>query len=287
MADPLASSGTAGDRLYGLLVERLLSWIPPGSRVVIVADGVLHGINFETLPVPGAKRHYWIEDAEIEMAPALSMLSAAAPSQRRRAPSLLLFGDPAPRAPEFPGLKYAAAEIANVSRYFPAESISAYQRDRASPAAYKTATPDRFAFVHFTAHAAANLQSPLDSAVILTGPDDGYKLYARDVAELPLRAELVTVSACRSAGETAYSGEGLVGFAWAFLRAGASRVIAGLWDVDDQSTAELMDRLYAQIAAGETAPHALRAAKLALIAKGGNYGKPYYWGPFQVFTVVP
>ena len=64
-------------------------------------------------------------------------------------------------------------------------------------------------------------------------------------------------------------------------------MIAGLWDVDDRSTAELMDRLYAHIAAGETPSHALREAKLSLLAKGGNYGKPYYWGPFQVFTVVP
>jgi CHAT domain-containing protein len=164
--------------------------------------------------------------------------------------------------------------------------VSAYQRDRASPAAYKTAAPDKFAYVHFTAHAATNLESPLDSAVILTGPDYAYKLYARDVAALPLHAELVTVSACRSAGERAYSGEGLVGFAWAFLRAGASRVIAGLWDVDDRSTAELMDTLYARIAAGETPARALREAKLALLAKGGTYGKPYYWGPFQTFTVI-
>jgi CHAT domain-containing protein len=95
------------------------------------------------------------------------------------------------------------------------------------------------------------------------------------------------VSACRSAGERAYSGEGLVGFAWAFLRAGASRVIAGLWDVDDRSTAELMDSLYARMAAGDTAPRALRAAKLSLLTKAGTYAKPYYWGPFQVFTVVP
>ena len=113
------------------------------------------------------------------------------------------------------------------------------------PAAYG-GDARQFTFVHFTAHAAANVESPLDSAVILSGPDDAYKLYARDVAEMPLRAELVTVSACRSAGERAYSGEGLVGFAWAFLRAGARQVIAGLWDVDDRSTAELMDRLYAR-----------------------------------------
>ena len=287
LADPLASSATAGDRLYQLLVEPVLPSVPPGSRVVIAADGALHGINFETLPVPGAKRHYWIEDAEIQTTPALSILSAALRRRAVRAPSLLLFGDSAPRAPEFPALKYAAAEIANMSKHFPADGVATYQGDRASPAAYKTATPERFALVHFTAHAAANLESPLDSAVILSGPDAAYKLYARDVAAMPLRAELVTVSACRSAGERAYSGEGLVGFAWAFLRAGASRVIAGLWDVDDQSTAELMDGLYAHIAAGETAAHALRKAKLALLAKGGNYGKPYYWGPFQVFTVVP
>lgn len=285
LADPLASSATAGDRLFSLLVEPVLPSIPSGARIVIAADGALHGINFETLPVPGAKRHYWIEDAEIEMAPALSMLSAASP-QASPKPSLLLFGDPSPRAPEFPALKFAAAEIANVSKHFPADAVAAYQADRASPAAYKAATPDRFAFVHFTAHAAANLQSPLDSAVILSGPAEAYKLYARDVADLPLHATLVTVSACRSAGERAFSGEGLVGFAWAFLRAGASRVIAGLWDVDDRSTAELMDNLYAGIAKGETASHALRQAKLSLVAKGGNYGKPYYWGPFQSFTVV-
>jgi CHAT domain-containing protein len=289
LADPLSTSATresAGDQLYRLLVEPVMPSIPPGTRVVIAADGALHGINFETLPVPGEKRHYWIEDAEIQITPALSML-AAAPSLPKRAPSLLLFGDPASRAPEFPALKYASAEIANVSKYFPANSVAAYRGDRASPAAYKAAAPDRFTFVHFTAHAAANLQSPLDSAVILTGPDAAYKLYARDVAELPLRAELVTVSACRSAGERAYSGEGLVGFAWAFLRAGANRVIAGLWDVDDRSTAELMDHLYARMAAGDTAAHALREAKLSLLAKGGSSRKPYYWGPFQVFTLVP
>jgi CHAT domain-containing protein len=286
LADPLASPGAAGDRLYRVLVEPVLPWIPPGTRVVIVPDRSLHAINFETLPVPGATRHYLIEDLEIQTAPSLSLLSVA-PVAPRRAPSLLLFGDPVPRAPEFPALKYAGAEIERVSKSFPAGSVAAYQGERASPSTYRTTTPDRFSFVHFTAHAAANLQSPLDSAVILSGGNDAYKLYARDVAEVPLRAELVTVSACRSAGERAYSGEGLIGFSWAFLRAGASRVIAGLWDVDDRSTVELMDGLYARIAAGASAAQALREAKLSLIARGGNYAKPYYWGPFQVFTLVP
>ena len=286
LADPLSAAGTAGDRLYSLLVEPVLPAVPRGTRLIIAADGALHALNFETLPVPGARRHYWIEDVEIEVAPGLSMLSADASGPVGR-PSLLLMGDPAAREPEFPALKFAAAEMANIARHFPADAVVTHQRNGASPAAYRTSGPNRFTLLHFTAHAEANLESPLDSAVILTGPEDAYKLYARDVASMPLRAELVTVSACRSAGERAFSGEGLVGFAWAFLRAGASRVIAGLWDVDDRSTADLMDRLYARIAAGGRASLALREAKLAMLAGGGNYAKPYYWGPFQLFTVVP
>jgi len=116
-----------------------------------VADGALHALNFETLPVGGAgSRHYWIEDAEIQIAPALSMLSTRSTGSAT-APSLLLVGDPAPRPPDFPALKYAAAEIANVSKHFAADGIAAYQGGRASPAAYRSAEPNRFTFVHFTA----------------------------------------------------------------------------------------------------------------------------------------
>jgi CHAT domain-containing protein len=115
----------------------------------------------------------------------------------------------------------------------------------------------------------------------------GGKLYARDVMDLPLHADLVTVSACRGAGQRAYSGEGLVGFAWAFLHAGARHVIAGLWDVNDQSTAGLMNSLYRELAAGKRPADALRTAKLAMIESKGNLKKPYYWAPFQLYTVAP
>jgi CHAT domain-containing protein/tetratricopeptide (TPR) repeat protein len=285
LVDPLAVVETAGDRLYQLLVAPAMTSIPNGAGVIVVPDGALHGINFETLPVAGPRRHYWIDDVEIQVAPSLALLSAKAAAPA--APSLLLIGDPTPREPDFPRLRYASAEMTDVSRHFERASVTAHQGPRASPAAFREAHPDRFRYLHFTAHAAANRESPLDSAVILSGPQDAFKLYARDVAELGLRAELVTVSACRSAGEHAYSGEGLVGFAWAFLRAGARRVIAGLWDVDDQSTAALMNDLYARITAGDSPARALRAAKLALIRRGGNYVKPYYWGPFELFTVSP
>jgi CHAT domain-containing protein len=170
--------------------------------------------------------------------------------------------------------------------HFPGQYVE-YGEANATPTVYRDAPLDRFTMIHFTAHATANVESPLESAVVLSGPDTGYKLYARDVADKPLDAELVTVSACRSAGERTYSGEGLVGFAWAFLRAGARRVIAGLWDVDDRSTARLMDELYAGVQMGRGPARSLREAKLALIREGGQLANPYYWGPFQLFTTIP
>ena len=137
--------------------------------------------------------------------------------------------------------------------------------------------------IHFAAHAEANEQRPLESVVVLSHQADPNKLYARDVIGIPIHADLVTLSACHSAGTRAYAGEGLMGFAWAFLEAGARAVVAGLWDASDESTEPLMDKLYAGIAAGQDPVTALRNAKLALLAGDARFRKPFFWAPFQVY----
>lgn len=281
--DPLTAVDGPGERLYARIIAPLAGKLPRNGGIVIVPDGALHRLNFETLPVrDAAKAHYLIEDATIQIAPSLATMTAAKTARAER--PLLLVGNPTPREPDFPALTYAAAEMEGVSKPF-GDNVTMLQSDRASPAAFRAAKPEQFSRIHFTSHALANTESPMDSAVILSGPDSAYKLYARDVAEMPLAADLVTVSACRSAGDRAYSGEGLVGFAWAFLRAGSRRVVAGLWDVDDRSTAALMSDFYTRLAAGEPAPSALRNAKLALVRE--RKMKPYYWAPLQMFTAAP
>ena len=154
----------------------------------------------------------------------------------------------------------------------------------ASPRAYLSSTPAQFSFVHFAAHAEANAEAPLESADILSGAADKPKLYAREIQDVPLRADLVTISGCRSAGSRTYSGEGLVGLAWAFMRAGAHRVIAGLWNVEDASTSELMESLYRGLTHGEAPEEALRHAKLRLVQSDSAYRKPFYWAPFMMYT---
>ncbi len=284
MSNPLAAPNGAGDRLYEMLIAPAGAWIPKNARVVIVPDGPLHEINFETLTVPSPTRHYWIDDVQVELAPSLAALSAAVPDRDRRGSGLLLVGNARAHDPDFPRLANAGLEMSNIASHFGPDAVTTLEGEGASPRAYAGARPERFKYVHFTAHATANRDNPLDSIVVLSGPPDGYKLYAREVATLKLSADLVTISVCRSAGDKAYTGEGLVGFSWAFLKAGARNVVAGLWDVDDSTTPQLMDRFYAGIAAGHAPGRALRDAKRAMIAEGGASAAPYRWAALELFT---
>jgi CHAT domain-containing protein len=75
-----------------------------------------------------------------------------------------------------------------------------------------------------------------------------------------------------------------VGFAWAFLSAGARNVIASMWDVSDQSTAAFMQSLYRHLSGNEMPGDALRAVKLEFVHKANGRNKPYYWAPFQTYV---
>jgi CHAT domain-containing protein len=173
----------------------------------------------------------------------------------------------------------------SVQRHFPAVQNVTYAREKATPEAYVAAVPRQFSTIHFATHVEPNEQSPLDSAIILSSRENGtgFRLYARDVAEMPLSANLVTISACRGAGTRALSGEGLVGFAWAFFQAGARNVVTSLWDANDASTTQLMDRFYRGIENHQPYASALRGAKLWMLQS--KYRKPYYWAPFQLYSV--
>ena len=277
--DPLAEGADDAAWLYDRLVRPAAARIPPGSRVIIAPDGPLHQLNFETLVVA---QHYWIEDVTVATAPSLGLLSAG--DTAKVAQRLLIIGDPAPADAEFPRLPATADEVRRVAAQFEPTERTVHTGAEAEPSVYLRSRPAEYSFIHFAAHAQANAEAPLDSAVILSTRDEGHKLYARDIAAVAVRAELVTLSACRSAGSRAYAGEGLVGLAWAFLGAGARNVVAGLWDVADTSTPELMDELYRGLRRGLPPAEALRAAKLGFLRSEGAYRKPFYWAPFVIYT---
>jgi CHAT domain-containing protein len=220
----------------------------------------------------------------VSITPSLGLLSVDAEPRDAATGSLLLIGNPVSSSAQYPPLQFASQEISDIDKSLPAFQKIILTGPQANPDAYSQSDAGRFTLIHFVAHAVANRQEPLDSAVILSARGSRDRLFAKDVRDTPLRARLVTISACRSAGAKIYGGEGLVGFSWAFLQAGARNVIAGLWDVDDRSTPQIMAHLYPELARGATPADALRTAKLDLMRSSETYHKPYYWAPFQIYV---
>ena len=320
--DVLTSADSDGRGLYVTLVAPVQALLKKDAKIFIIPDGSLNNLNFETLlvsePKPSgpngieARVHYWIEDVTIANASSLRVLGAArADSQGKRDRRLLLFGNSVAPNDKYPELPKATAQMESVARHFPAGEQRIFAREQATPAAYLASSPEQFSYIHFVAHGTASRLSPLDSAIVLSkivlskiatpttdlskvdvskpgpsggsGESDSFKLYARDIIRHPLRADLVTISACYGAGERAYSGEGLVGLSWAFLRAGAHHVVAALWEATDASTEQLMDKFYDELDKGARPDAALRAAKLSLL-RGSGFHNPFYWAPFQLYA---
>jgi CHAT domain-containing protein len=288
-SDPLRQANQTAKTLYETLVAPAAAMIPKGSKVLIIPDGILNGLNFETLLTPESEgSHYWIEDVTIRNANSIGMLShldSGAPADGTK--KLLLIGNPTATGTGYENLVNAFAEIRGIEKHFPPDSRTVVTQSGAVPAAYAESKPDEFSYIHFVAHGTASRLDPLDSAVVLSPPPqnpENFKLYARDIMHDPLHAKLVTISACYGSGLRAYAGEGLVGLSWAFLRAGAHNVIGALWEVNDASTPLLMDKLYGELEAGSSPDAALRAAKLSLIHSPAVYRKPLYWAGFQLYT---
>lgn len=276
--DSMAATAARGERLYDMLVAP--AKIAKGTRVIVIADGQLHTLPFYTLVAP-APRRYWIEDVTVVSAASLRLLTRK-PRIPAAAPSVLIVGNAPSYDPAFPPLQHAPQEIAAIGRRFVKKTV--LEGPKATPAAYQAASPGEFDYVHFVAHGVAMRKRPLDSAVLLAKGAKSYKLLAREVAETPLKARLVTISSCESAGTRTYAGEGVIGLAWAFLDAGADQVIASLWKVSDATTPQLMDEMYAGIRKGQDPADALRNAKLRMLHSGTRASRPYYWAPFVLYA---
>lgn len=277
ITDPLQEPATRA--LWDKALAPIAAAIPKGSRVIVIPDGPLHRVNLETVVSPAPTPHYWIEDVELAVAPSISIaMSKTGPAAAGG--SLLAIGAPEYSGTGFQPLPGAAAEIESLRKRFSNAVVVA--GSQASPAAYRAAGPEKFSTIHFAAHAVADEEKPLESSVVLSRQgDSSFKLLAREVIDIPLHANLVTLSACKSAGARAYAGEGLMGFAWAFLHAGAKAVVAGLWPVSDDSSGPLMEKFYEGVAAGRGTSCALREAKLEMLR--GRFSKAFYWGAFQTY----
>jgi len=306
--DPLFDAASASKRIFREFLFPLEAAAREGiHKIILIPDGVLHYLPFETAVLPGEGRapEYLIDRFQVSYAPsvsALMMLKATAggsdPDQ-----GFLAFGNPVSereRIPPAPGnagspageyrplpealfspLPYATREVNRVSGYFPEGRRSVYLGREASEDHLKARAGGRFQVIHLACHSLSDEEHPIRSALILGGGRDSLNdgiLQVRELYQMKLKANLVILSACQTGMGRLEKREGVLGLQRAFFYAGAESVLSTLWPVKDKSTAVFMENFYRFLAEGQSKAAALRSAKRQMIRS--KYGHPYYWAGF-------
>ncbi|MDQ2948672.1 MAG: CHAT domain-containing protein, partial [Acidobacteriota bacterium] len=295
-----ASNRVAAQKLYQALLQPLEERVK--TRFIIVPDEKLNFVRFGSLVSPDGE--YVVERHVTTYAPSATVLNLIKTqfSTRQGSLPLLAFGDPT--APDnqiemgmpkggltrgvfdlegasFGALPSAAAEIRAITRIVGPRS-RVFLGSAATETAFKSQPLGRYRVLHFAAHAVSDQRFPDRSAVVLAADkagDDGL-LQVREIRDLHLNADLVTLSACDTGTGKLQGLDGVSSVVSAFLFAGSRAVLATAWSVDDAFTASLMTRFYNHLAAGEDIGTALQQAQLDLLKRFGDKATPYYWAGF-------
>ena len=287
-----------GRRLAAALVDPAIALLGPGvTRIIVVPDGPLHRLPFDALRSSDGR--FLIERYAFGTAPSASALLAlwARPRPASAPPlRLLALGDAAvatgPRdttdaatagflaaaraAGALERLTGAAREARRVARYAPTADV---RLGRDASAAFLKYTDLRgYRVVHFATHAVVDERSVAGTALVLA-PGNGESGFvgASDLSALRLVADLVVLSACRSAGGVVIGGEGMQGLTAPLLAAGARSLVATHWRIEDREVVPFIDAFYDALANGEPVADALRTAKLRAV-RGGK--SPRIWAAF-------
>jgi CHAT domain-containing protein/Tfp pilus assembly protein PilF len=264
--------------LRHLLIDPVESegWLQGVDELYIAPDDVLNYLPFAALPrSAGPDGRFLIEDYVLAHVPTAAALLPQA--QDPPGTSVLAV------APENTRLRWAQTEARDVAGFFPGEA-RLLTGNRATETSFKQLA-GQYDVLHLATHGQLNRYAPLLSALELE-PDnenDGW-LDVYEILQLRLRARLVTLSGCNTALGSGYfsqipAGDEFVGLTRAFLSAGAHSVVASLWEVNDRSTLDFMQRFYRDRENADDAG-ALAQAQREFLRGGGRYRQPYYWAPF-------
>jgi CHAT domain-containing protein/Tfp pilus assembly protein PilF len=287
------------------------------KRLVIVAEGVLQYVPFSALPAPGAERPL-IVDHEIVTLPSASVLALLREEFANRKPAsktVAVLADPVFSATdsrltgktagtnavsfeversaaesglgELVRLRFSRQEADEIARLAGDKRNLRALDFSANRSVATDARLSDYRIVHFATHGLINNQHPDLSGIVLSlvdeqgRPQNGFlRLY--DIYNLKLNADLVVLSACQTALGKEIKGEGLVGLTRGFMYAGAPRVVASFWRIDDRATADIMRRFYeAMLKDGLPPAAALRAAQVSML-NDKRWQSPHFWAAFTL-----
>ena len=257
-------------RLHQLLIRPVQAWLPAASSsLTIIPHGPLFRLSFAALL--DERGHYLVERYAVTYAPSVSTLMLTGGRQPAASDGqYLLIADPAPlpAGPEsLPPLPASRAEASSIAKLIgrPQAPMLAGADAAESQVRRRIGTAR---VVHLATHGLIRDDEPFDSFLALgrtgTDPASDGRLTVREIYDLSISAELVVLSACRTATGP-LSGDGLTGLSRALFYAGTPSVIATLWDVADEPSSRLMSAFYRHWRGGMDKRTALRQAQLDLL----------------------
>jgi len=275
------------------------------KTIIFITDDILHFLPFETLITHKEKRNWLINNYKIAYAPSISSLSEIIHHKKSSGTKpqmdILAFGDPHFGQLEkedngedifqeffsssyfnFFRLKYSGLEIDKISALF--KKTNTFRREKATEEQLKELRLRDYKIIHFATHSILDDKKPARSSIVLTldedPTEDGF-LQMREIYNLELNSDLVTLSSCQTGLGRFTRGEGIEGINRAFFYAGTSSVLMSLWAVNDEASYQLMERFYFHLRSSESIKNALRKAKLEMI-NSGILSHPYYWAGFVI-----
>lgn len=253
-------------KLYARLVAPLEGAL--GNRaLLIVPHSGLHYLPFAALH---DGKHYLLEKHALRVTTSASSLKFLRKSAGGARSAALILGNPTLDLPS------AEEEAKSLARLLPESSVLLGKQ--ATKQALISAGP-RFRTVHIAGHGVFDAGQPLDSRLLLApGGGDNGELRVGELYALTLAADLVTLSACETGLGRITDGGDVIGMTRGFLYAGATTVVASLWQVADEATLALMERFYANLARMNKRD-AMRAAQLEVARK---IPQPYFWAAFYL-----
>jgi len=307
-------AGPLSEILLGPVIDAI-----KGRTILVVADGPLHYLPFQALPVPGKTNNQdssepipLIVDHEIVSLPSASILGTNRQVSRTGSNEeklVAILADPVFSTKD-PRVKNSHALSQQSIRLTDTISLSRLPATEREAQSIMTIVPagmgmmatgfdanrtmalsselGQYKIVHLATHGIVDVENPEMSGILLSlvsrdGQSTDGLVQLHDVYNMNLsNTQLVVLSACETALGKEVRGEGLVGLSRGFIYAGASSVVASLWKVDDRATTQLMTQFYKGLfEEGLTASAALRKAKLSMWQQP-RYRAPFFWAAFEL-----
>ncbi len=278
-----------GMELYEILIKPVEPLLEKNKQIYVVPDKVLNSLAFNALISPDTGR-YLVNDYTFALAPSSNVFVVSTQFARQRSEAreerLLSIGNPnfdRVAFKDFPELPSAGKEAAAIASYYSSPQLLLGEQATKKKV---WAEMNRADVVHLASHYLVNDQNPMLSELLLSktpgngaeSSDNVLQAYEISNRKLPI-TRLVTLSACRTGVERYYSGEGMIGMSRTFLAAEVPTVVASLWPVDSDPTADLMTSLHKFRKQDHlSTAEALRQSQLEMLASKNN--QPYYWASF-------